>query len=50
MLQLYQSIADETGLDLEEVMAEVEEQPLREQLLRDKARQLIVNEAKERKL
>ena len=47
LLQVYERIAEETGLDLEEVMAQVEEAPIREQLLRDKARALIVENAKE---
>ena len=40
-------IAEATGLELENVMAVVEPQPLREQLMRDKARELIVSSAKE---
>lgn len=50
VLQVFEKIAEETGLELEEVMAQVEEQPVREQLLRDKARQFIVDHAKEKKL
>ena len=42
-----QQISDETGVELDEVMAQVAEQPVREQLLRDKARELIVSSAKE---
>lgn len=44
---VYRQIAVETGLELEEVMAEVEAEPVRSQLLRDKARQLIVDSARE---
>ena len=40
-------IAEATGLELENVMAVVEPQPLCEQLMRDKARELIVSSAKE---
>ncbi len=47
LMQVYRGIAEETGLETDEVMAQVEEQPVREQLLRDKARAFIVENAKE---
>lgn len=47
LAEVYRQIAGETGLELEEVMAEVEAEPVRSQLLRDKARQLIVDSARE---
>lgn len=47
LAEVYRQIAVETGLELEEVMAEVEPEPVRCQILRDKARQLIVDTAKE---
>ena len=47
LASLMRDIAEATGLELENVMAVVESQPLREQLMRDKARELIVSSAKE---
>lgn len=47
LASLMRDIAEATGLELENVMAVVEPQPLREQLMRDKARELIVSSAKE---
>ena len=47
LASLMRDIAEVTGLELENVMAVVEPQPLREQLMRDKARELIVSSAKE---
>lgn len=47
LASLMHDIAEATGLELENVMAVVEPQPLREQLMRDKARELIVSSAKE---
>lgn len=45
--EVCRQIAGETGLELEEVMAEVEPGPVLSQILRDKARRLIVDSAKE---
>lgn len=47
LAEVYRQIAGATGLELEEVMAEVEAEPVRSQILRDKARQLIVDSARE---
>lgn len=47
MTALYARIAQESGCSLAEVAAQVQPQPLREQLLRDKAMRLIVENAKE---
>ena len=47
LMETYEMIAKQTGLDLDEVIAGIEEQPIREQLLRDKARELIVSTAVE---
>lgn len=47
LYNVWQQISDETGLDIDEVAAEVEPEPVRAQLLRDKARRLIVDSARE---
>ena len=47
-MQVMQQLSDETGVELDEVMAQVDGQLVREQMLRDKARELIVSSAKER--
>ena len=47
LMEVYSQLAEETGMETDEVMAQVEEQPIREQLLRDKARELIVASTRE---
>lgn len=47
---LMRDIAESAGLEVDDVIAAVEPQPLREQLLRDKARELIVSSAKEKEV
>ena len=46
-MRAMRQLSDETGVELDEVMAQVDERLVREQLLRDKARELIVSSAKE---
>lgn len=47
-MRAMRQLSDETGVELDEVMAQVDGQLVREQMLRDKARELIVSSAKER--
>lgn len=47
IMQVMSRISDETGAELDEVMARVDESAVREQLLRDKALHLIVDSARE---